>query len=79
MRDYRDLVIAQFADDERQLLERLASAEDDRDAYRALAQQAIHSLHDLTARHERLRELHARLADDYRHLRVQLLTKVWAA
>jgi FtsZ-binding cell division protein ZapB len=48
---------------------RIASLTDDVAAYRLLAQQAIHALHDLTRNNAQLRERHARLCEDYRALR----------
>ena len=74
-RDHRDLALEQFADDERQLLERLASVEDDRDIYREMVQVTLQQLHDLTQSHQQLREQRDRLRDENRRLRAHLLTK----
>ena len=77
--DYKDLVIETLADDEAALLERLASLENDIRIYRELAQQALHELHHLTRRHDRLREQHARLLDEFRFLRAQTMRRSVAA
>lgn len=51
----------------------------DAQAYRTLAQEAIHALHDLTQRHDRLREQHARLREEYRCLRATTMRTTAAA
>lgn len=43
------------------------------DAYRRLAQAAVHALHDLQAEHDRHLRAHYRLLDEYRRLREQVL------
>lgn len=64
----------------------LASAEEQivrRDAdveiYRLLAQSAIHRLHELTLQHDRLRDSHVRLINEYRTLREQTTLPAAAA
>jgi hypothetical protein len=76
---YHDLVIPELADCEAYLLERVASLEADVVAYRMLAQQAIHALHDVVLNRDRLRASHHRLLDEYRALRVQTLREDKAA
>jgi hypothetical protein len=71
--DHRDLVIAELADSEAALLERVASLESDVVAYRSLALAALDALHDLTVQRDRLREQHHRLLDEYRRLRESIL------
>ena len=73
--DHRDLALEAFAQDEQQLLERLASVEDDRDTYREMVQVSLQQLHDLTQSHQQLREQLRRVVDDYRRLREHLVTK----
>ena len=55
VRDYRDLCIADLAQSEAALCERNAALEREREAYRLLAQEAIHALHALTCERDRLR------------------------
>lgn len=43
------------------------------EAYRRVAQQAIHALHDERRDHERLRASHHRLIDEFRRLREQTM------
>ncbi len=54
-------------DDDDLIVEALVEAA----AYRQLAQRAIHTLHDLTVDHARLRNRHHRLLEEYRALRVR--------
>jgi hypothetical protein len=42
-------------------------------SYREALQVAMHQLHDRHLEHERLRASHARLLDEYRHLRAQTM------
>jgi hypothetical protein len=49
-----------------ELTQKLAIASGERDNYRALAQQAIHALHDVTADRDRLRQRYYRLLDEQR-------------
>jgi len=51
--------------------DRLVCAVREAEAYRLLAQQAIHELHDLTVRHDRLSDAHHRLSEEYRALRAR--------
>lgn len=81
-RDCRDDVIAELAESERDLLEQLARsaeravlAEADRDAFRLLAVQALHNIHDLqgalaatTARYRRALDHTRALHEQVRHL-----------
>jgi len=78
-RDLRAVVVEHYAAGEQQLLERLASVEEDRDCYRELLVTSLDQLHDLKRSHERLRDQHARLVDEYRHLREQVMTTAWPA
>jgi hypothetical protein len=77
--DYRDIALEHFAADERELLERLASVEDDRETYRCLAQETLHALAEETRRHAATREQLARERDQHRTLREQIMTKSWEA
>ena len=53
--------------------DRVASLEDDVQAYRVLCQQSLRALHDVTVERDRLQEQHRRLVDEYRRLREYLL------
>jgi len=64
--DYRDLVIEDLATETIELRERIGSLEADVAAYRELAHQAIHRLHDVT---QTLR----RATDQHRYLREQVM------
>lgn len=77
--DYRDLVIEMLVDSEADLLERPAHREADVDAYRLLALEAIHRLHDVTNQRNRLRAQHYRLLDEYRTLRARIMREAIAA
>lgn len=77
--DIRDVAIETVTDHERLLIERLASVEADRDAYQLVAREAIHALHHLMRDHDRLRQQHYRLLDEYRSLREKTLREVMAA
>jgi len=77
-RDFRDLALEQLADDERLLREQLAHVDSERDAYRALALEALLALSTLTTQLDRIREQHWRLRDEYATLRRQLLEDVAA-
>jgi hypothetical protein len=74
-----DLALVDLADAEAALAERVADLELDVHAYRELALQAIHALHDVTAERDRLRASHRQLHDEYRALREQLLRQAEAA
>jgi hypothetical protein len=78
-RDCRDIVITDLADAEAALLECLAWITADRNAFRVLAQQAIHQLHHEAQQLRKLRAQHHRLLDEYRHLRAQLIRRGVAA
>jgi hypothetical protein len=72
--DYRDLVIEILADSEAMLLSWIEDLISDRDAYRLLAQHAIHHCHAQYAQLTRLRTGHERLIAEYRVLREQTIT-----
>lgn len=76
--DYKDFVIEILSDEAVLRAERIASLEAEVISYRMLAQEGIHALHHLTVAHDRLRESHYRLIDEYRALRVQILHKAAA-
>jgi hypothetical protein len=63
---------------EAELRDQIVRSEAKARIYRELAQAGIHQLHDLRLEHDRLREQHHRLIDEYRALRVQLLKDVAA-
>jgi hypothetical protein len=75
MRDARDLALEYFADVEQQLLERVASVEDDCETYRALALAAFDALRDLTVAHLAAKADRARLTDENRRLREDALLR----
>ncbi|MEP7306321.1 MAG: hypothetical protein ABJA98_12460 [Acidobacteriota bacterium] len=70
--DHRDLVIAELADSEALLRQRIASLEADVAIYREISQAGIHALHNLTVQLGRLRQQHERLVVEYRGLLAQL-------
>lgn len=74
--DDRDLVIREFADAEAALLDHVAALETEREAYRLLAQLAIHALYAIT--HAPIHEQHERLLDEHRHLREQIMSEALA-
>ena len=51
------------------LLRRLQAVAAERDSFRELAHAAVHELHDLTVRHDRLIVVHRALRDERRHER----------
>jgi hypothetical protein len=65
----RDLVIRALADSEGELLDQIVALTSARDAYRLLAQQAIHALHAVQVRERRLHDQLTRLRDAYRATR----------
>ena len=65
-------VIEELADREAVLLERIDSLEADRDAYRELAQQALHALHDEHVKAARRKGSYLRLLEEVRGLRVHV-------
>ena len=62
MRDHRDLAIED-------LVEQVASLEVDVDAYRALAQQALHALHELHVQQRLHEQRYVRLLEELRRLK----------
>ena len=62
----RDLLIGEFAAQERQLAHEVA-------ALRELIHRALGQLHEQGCQHERLRAQHHRLRDEYRSYREKLL------
>jgi len=64
--DYRDIVIADLSDENALLREYIESLQADVCAYRELAQQALHRLHDQ-------QEEFRRRDDQHRHLREQVM------
>lgn len=71
--DFRDLALEHLAADEAALRERVRSVEADADSYRALAQQALQALADLTTERDRQRERIRRLTDENAWLRAELM------
>jgi hypothetical protein len=70
--DYRDLVIAQLADDEIDALDAAAT-------WRAIARAAMHELHERDRELTRLREQRDRLLGEYRALRESEMRKATRA
>ena len=77
--DYRDLVIEELADSETALRERIASLDGENAGFRELLCAAMDLLHDLTVKRDREREQYARLKDEYRAFREQILLAAEAA
>ncbi|MBI2187321.1 MAG: hypothetical protein HYU37_09430 [Acidobacteria bacterium] len=71
----RDAVIEALADSEAALREGVVELTVERDAYRLVAVQALHRLHDMAQQLDRLREQHRRLGDEYRALREQTVRR----
>ncbi len=71
--DHRDLCISHLTEDLRDREGLLTEALIDAMAYRELAQQATHRLHDYNGQIERLRQTIERLRDETRCLREQIL------
>jgi hypothetical protein len=69
---YCAMVIEELALAEAELLERVAHLEADLDAFRMLAQEAIHALASLTSQLDQLRRQHHHLLDECRTLRAQI-------
>jgi hypothetical protein len=67
-RDYRDLTIES-------LTAEVLNVERQRNTWRALAQAAIHRLHDQHVEFRRLQERHERLIDEYRALRADRMRR----
>ncbi len=55
------------------LARELADLRGERDSYRLVAREAIHSLHGLTAERDRLRERYHALQDEYRQHRARVM------
>jgi hypothetical protein len=70
--DYRDLVITQFANDEARLLDDFVELACERDAYREFAQEALHTVHELTTKCTRLSERLRDVLEETRLLRLAL-------
>lgn len=66
--DVRAMVVEALAGAEAELRERVLSLEADVDAYRELAQQALHALYDLTLERDHLRTHNRRLQEENREL-----------
>jgi hypothetical protein len=79
VRDSADLVIEMLADSEAELIDRVVDLMIERNAYRTLAQHAVHALHDMTIERDRLRTSQHRLINEYRPLRVKTLRQPEAA
>jgi hypothetical protein len=67
------------AADEADLFERLVDVMIERDTFRALAQESIHTLHHLQAENGRLHDQLNRLRAEYRALREHLMSRGVAA
>jgi hypothetical protein len=74
--DYRDLAIETLSDENDQLTTRVIDLMSERDSYRELAHRSIAALQASTMTHDRLREQHRRLVDEYGALREQILRDV---
>jgi len=72
------VVIETLCESQLLLRERVASLEADVDAYRLVAQQALHHLHDLTRTHDRLQAQYRSLIEQYWEVRGQLRKSVAA-
>ena len=79
--DYRDLCIEELSNSEARLIDRVASLEADVQAYRLVAVQAIHGLHDLQRRLEQQQRRSAHLRAEIERLTAAVVTKqkAWAA
>jgi len=64
--DSDELLIEALAHSEVILVERVADLTDERNSYRALAQQALHALHELTVERHQFRTRLARLLKELR-------------
>jgi precorrin isomerase len=73
--DHRDLAIAEFADTEAALLERLVNLEADVAAYRELSTAAFDALRTLTVEYQTLQASCHRLREQYRALCERTLLK----
>jgi hypothetical protein len=77
--DFRDLALADFADQNARLQERVISLEDDVETYRQITCAAFTALHDLTIERNQLRVAYHRTLDAYRALRVRVALTTEAA
>lgn len=73
-----EFVIEHHAAENVELRERCAGLEADVGTYRLIALAALDALQTLTVRQAQLQERHARLSDEYRELREQLLLEAAA-
>jgi chromosome segregation ATPase len=78
-RDHTDLVIAELADSEARLLERVVDLEGDLSVYRELLSEALTALRAVTATRDRLRQDRERLREDLQRLREQTMRQAAAA
>lgn len=78
VKDYRDVVIECYGDENAALRERIVSLEADVAVYRELTCAAFDALRDRTVRYQRLQESSNRLSEEYRALREQLLLNAGA-
>ena len=67
-REYRDLAVETQSDEIVLLRERVSSLEEDVEVYREIAQQAIHTAHDVTVDRDRLRRQNRELRDRVREI-----------
>jgi hypothetical protein len=74
MRDYKDDVIEQLADENAALRARVEDLGSERDVVMQIAQAAIHYCNALNVRLDAIGERHERLHDAYRHLRERIMT-----
>jgi len=77
-RDYRDLVIEDFAETEANLVALAHSLDADRERYRMVAQAAIDALGDVHRKLERVTAERDRLRDETRMLREESLIRAGA-
>lgn len=76
--EFLAFVIEHHAAENAELRERCAGLEADVGTYRQIALAALDALQTLTARQSALLERHARLSDEYRDLREQILLEAAA-
>jgi hypothetical protein len=58
--------------------QRISELNDRLTTVRLMAQLGIHQLHEMTLKHERLKEAHYRLIEEYRELREQVMGRAVA-
>ena len=68
-------VIEDFAASEAALIDRVVDLTVERDAYRLVAVQAVHRLHDMAQQLDRLRDQHHRVQAEYRALRESIIIR----